>query len=76
MGAMVFFLIFSIILIDFLTIHKHNKKTVFVYVGIVFMVVVVLAFEHYKFLDMSPLEYIIQGMEPVVKWISEKLNTL
>lgn len=72
----VVFLVIAVLVIDFLSIHKHDFKVSVVYIGIVSLIVIVYILDNYDILERSPIETIIEPLTPLLDWISNTLRNL
>lgn len=73
MSIVINIIVFFAILIDFIYLDKRNKKAVYIYLSIVFLIIVVLVVDNYN-LFKSPLEVFINKMGPITNWVNGYLN--
>ncbi|SES68871.1 hypothetical protein [Anaerobranca gottschalkii] len=76
MNFVLILLVFIVLLIDFLSFHKHQRKTLYVYGGLVFLILAISLFDKFEVFSMSPLETLLIKMEPVVEFISRLIQKL
>lgn len=76
MNIVLLFLVVSTLVIDFLSLHKHDFKTVIIYLIIVSLIITATVVNKYDVLEMSPVEKIIEIMTPIVDWISNSIRKL
>ncbi len=74
MSIVINIIVFFAILIDFIYLDKQNKKAVYIYLSIVFLIIVVLVVDNYNLFKLSPLEVFINKMGPITNWVNGYLN--
>lgn len=74
MNLILLILIASTLLIDFKKIEKNNNQIIYIYISIVILIIMVSLVDNYEILSRSPLEILIEKMQPITGWIELKLT--
>ncbi|SCZ01720.1 hypothetical protein [Alkaliphilus peptidifermentans] len=74
MNLILLILIASTLLIDFKKIEKNNNQIIYIYISIVILIIMVSLVDNYEILSRSPLEILIEKMQPITGWIEMKLT--
>ncbi len=74
MNIVLVLLVTVVLVLDFATVNKDDKRAVFVYIGIVFLIIFVSLLDKLDALPVSPIEIFIEFMTPVIDLVDNLLK--
>ncbi|QNO14750.1 hypothetical protein HYG86_08100 [Alkalicella caledoniensis] len=74
MDVMLIVLVFVVLVIDFSTVDKDDKNSVYFYGFLVSLIIGIALIDKYNILPVSPLEALVELMTPVTSWLENILQ--
>ncbi len=74
MNFVLLLLILPIIIIDFIWVIRNDKKTIYIYVCIVALILLVIVVNSFDLIKTSPLEVFIEKMKPLTDFVETRFK--